>query len=285
MTYTDITENPLVKKIIALALAEDLGDRGDITTAALIGPEIRCRAAIVAKSDGILAGVPICDMVFKALDNDIKVSPRLPEGARFTSGDTLIDITGPAGAVLSGERCALNFLQHLCGISTLTARFVEAVSGTSAKIYDTRKTLPGLRILEKYAVLTGGGFNHRNGLYDAILIKDNHLVVAGGVEVAVSSAKPLGSVEVEVEELYQLDEAIAAGAEIILLDNMDIETLRLAVERGAGRVVLEASGGITLENVRAVAETGVNRISVGAITQAAPPLDLSLDFSSAGQGS
>lgn len=283
MKHIDLTKNPLVKKIVALALEEDLDELGDITTAALIDPLINCRAVILANSDGILAGASICTLVFKQLSEDILVTPRVRDGSWFKAGDVLIDIAGPAGPVLSGERCALNFLQHLCGVATLASRYVKAVEGTKVKIYDTRKTLPGLRILEKNAVAIGGGFNHRAGLFDAVLIKDNHVAAAGGVTAAVTKAKPLGPVEVEVDDLDQLDEALAAGADIILLDNMDIETLRSAVERTGGSAVLEASGGITPENVRAVAETGVDRISVGAITQAAPPLDLSLEFSGEGE--
>lgn len=274
----DITTNPLLKKLIDLALGEDLGEVGDITTKAVIPEPSFCRSQIKANSEGILAGGPICPMVYEALDPRISVSFFKNDGEEVAPGDALIGLSGSTAAILTGERIALNFLQHLSGIATFCRQFVEQVEGTGVLVYDTRKTLPGLRIAEKYAVRVGGGFNHRFGLFDGILIKDNHLSVAHNLQKAVEAAKKEGLVEVEVEDLKQLDEALQAGADIILLDNMDIETLKRAVDRTARRAVLEASGGIKLENVRAIAETGVDRISIGAITQEAKPLDMALDI-------
>lgn len=279
----DIVSNPLLKQLIDLAVQEDLGAAGDITTKAVIKEPSFCRASILAKSVGILAGTPICRAVFNAIDSRVKLHSLMKDGDTFVEGDSLLEISGPTVSILAGERIALNFMQHLSGIATLTRRYVEIVKGTGALIYDTRKTLPGLRAAEKYAVLIGGGCNHRFGLYDAVLIKDNHLSVSSGIAGAVSAAKKEGIVEVEVENLGQLDEALQAGADIILLDNMDVNAIRAAVERAGGRAILEASGGITLDNVKSIAETGVDRISIGALTHSAPPADIALEILCAGR--
>ncbi len=273
----NITDNPQVKNLIKLALGEDLGDIGDITTDALIANSAFCHADIIAKSAGILAGLPLCEAVFNLIDARVDIRPVLNEGASFARGDRLVEVNGSTKAIMAGERLVLNFLQHLSGIATLTSQYVEECRGAKAQIFDTRKTLPGLRAVEKYAVTIGGGHNHRYGLYDAILIKDNHLALAENIGTAVAMAKKRGLVEVEVEDLIQLDEALAAGADIILLDNMGIKMLREAVILSGGRAILEASGGVTLKTVRSIAETGVDRISVGVITQGAKPLDIALN--------
>ncbi|MHB0977566.1 MAG: carboxylating nicotinate-nucleotide diphosphorylase [Candidatus Aquicultorales bacterium] len=264
--------------IIRRALAEDIG-AGDITTNLVVGEGVRVRASILARQTGILAGLPVASRVFALVDADVAVRERASEGSSMKAGDEVLVVAGAARSVFAAERTALNFLQHLSGVATLTAAFVARTEGTPARIFDTRKTLPGLRILEKYAVSQGKGENHRLGLFDAVLIKDNHLKAAGGVGPAVKAARRAfaGSVEVEVETLDELEEAIASGADIVMLDNMSVGEMKSAVDMAAGRVILEASGGVSMETVRAVAETGVGRISVGAITQGAPPLDFSLE--------
>lgn len=273
----NIADNPQVKRLIKLALEEDLDDSGDITTASVIESPLFCRAEIIAKSQGILAGLPICEAVFKLIDGNIDMQPNLNEGGAFNIGERLVEVSGDISTIMAGERLALNFLQHLSGIATLTSQYVKLCRGEPARIFDTRKTLPGLRAVEKYAVTVGGGYNHRFGLFDAILIKDNHLAVAKSINAAVARAKKSGTVEVEVEELSQINAALSAGADIILLDNMDIGMIKKAVQQVNGRAVLEASGGVTLKNTRAIAKTGVDRISVGAITQGAKPLDIALN--------
>jgi len=275
----NIAAHPQVKKLILLALQEDLGEAGDITSDSIIESSSFCRAEIIAKSTGILAGLPICEAVFKLIDDKVNVRPAINEGGAFKTGDRLIEVSGATSAIMAGERLALNFLQHLSGIATLTGQYVNECRGTKARIFDTRKTLPGLRLVEKYAVTVGGGYNHRFGLYDAVLIKDNHLAVAKSINGAVAKAKKRApvEVEVEVEDLKQMSEALAADADIILLDNMDVKMMKKAVRLASGRAVLEASGGITLENAHVVAATGVDRISVGAITQGAKPLDIALN--------
>jgi nicotinate-nucleotide pyrophosphorylase (carboxylating) len=272
-----------VETLIELALQEDLG-AGDWTTDSLIPPDHQSRGAILAQAEGILCGVEIAKRVFQRLDSSVRFTDALTDGARLAPDVRVLTIEGNTRALLKAERTALNFLQHLSGIATRTRQFVDSVAGTGAQIVDTRKTTPALRLLEKYAVRVGGGRNHRVGLYDGILIKDNHLAALGGdiaeaVRRARQHAHHLLAVEVECTTLEQVKQAVAAGADSILLDNMPLETLREAVRLAKGRVrFLEASGGITLENVRAIAETGVDFISVGAITHSAPILPMHLEF-------
>ncbi len=266
--------------IIALALEEDLG-AGDVTSIATIPADLPATATIVAKAPGVVAGLPVVEAVFAQLDPSVSVTLLAADGDRIAQTPMeLARIEGPARSVLGGERTALNILGHLCGVATATRAYVDRVEGTGARILDTRKTLPGLRVLDKYAVICGGGVNHRVGLYDAILIKDNHLRVAGGVRPAVESARalyPALNLTVEVEHEDQLNDAIQCGAQRIMLDNMSPDRMRAAVELIAGRAEVEASGGITLGNVREVAETGVDVISIGAITHSAKWLDVSLE--------
>ena len=269
-----------IDRVVRLALREDVGS-GDLTTDALVGPLLRLRAEILLKEPGVVAGLPLAAAVFRALSADIFFEPLVADGAILSRpGQAVARLQGPARAILTGERTALNLLGQLSGIATLTRRFVDAVAGTGAVILDTRKTTPGLRAVEKYAVRCGGGRNHRFGLYDAILIKDNHLQAAGGVGPAVAAARaalPGRPVEVEVDTIAQVDEALAAGADRILLDNMSVGQLHEAVAHVGGRVPLEASGGVTLATVRAIAATGVDVISVGAVTHSALSLDVSLE--------
>ncbi len=267
--------------LIRAALAEDIGS-GDLTSRAVVPDGARASATILAKAPGVVSGSLIAAEVFEALDPGLTIDRVCADGDRVEPGAELVTLAGSAAPILAGERVALNFLGRLCGIATLTAAYVDAVAGTHARILDTRKTTPGLRALEKAAVVAGGGVSHRSGLYDAILVKENHVRVAGGVGEAARRAlqnAPAGRlVEVEVETSAELDEALRAGVGRILLDNMDPDALRAAVERTGGRAELEASGGVTLETVRAVAETGVDYISVGALTHSAPALDVSLLF-------
>lgn len=271
----------VVDEVVRRALVEDIG-AGDLTTTFLVSPEARAQAVIRSKSAGVLAGLLVAVHVFRVLDPEVTVEEQLPEGSRLASGMVIARVKGPTRAVLTGERVALNFLQRLSGIATATRQLVDLVSGTQARLVDTRKTTPGLRVLEKYAVRVGGGYNHRIGLYDGILIKDNHIKAAGGILEAVGRARAAAShmvkIEVEVESLEQLDEALAAGADLIMLDNMSLHLLREAVRRSGGRVPLEASGKITAANIRAVAETGVDFVSVGSVTHSAPALDISMDL-------
>ncbi len=261
-------------------LAEDLG-RGDVTTALLVPPDLGGRGQIVAKAPGVLAGIGVAAEVFRLVDPSVRFDPRADDGDELVPGQTVAELEGPLAAILGGERLALNLLQRLSGIATLTRAYVRAVEGTGAKILDTRKTTPGLRALEKYAVRVGGGHNHRFGLFDGILIKDNHIAAVGGVAEAVRRAKAGAphhlKVEVEVTSLAELEAALRAGADLVLLDNMDEATIREAVRLAGGRVPLEASGNMTLKRVRRVAEAGVDYISVGALTHSAPALDLSLE--------
>jgi nicotinate-nucleotide pyrophosphorylase (carboxylating) len=272
-----------VETLIELALQEDLG-AGDWTTDSLIPPDLHTRCAILAQAHGILCGVEIAKRVFQRLDASVRFMDALEDGACLAPNTPVLTLEGNTRAILKAERTALNFLQHLSGIATRTRQFVDAVAGTGAQIVDTRKTTPTLRLLEKYAVRVGGGRNHRVGLYDGILIKDNHLAALGGditeaVRRARQHAHHLLAIEVECTTLAQVEQAVAAGADGILLDNMPLETLREAVRLAKGRVrFLEASGGITLETVRAVAETGVDYISVGAITHSAPIVPMHLEF-------
>lgn len=264
------------------ALAED-GAFNDITTIATVRSDRRARARLVARQAGVIAGVPFALEAFRMLDDKVSVRVDTEDGIRVRKGDSVLFISGHARAMLSAERVALNFMQRLSGIATLTCRFVDAVHGTRAKILDTRKTTPGWRALEKYAVRAGGGTNHRLNLSSSVLIKDNHLVsVDGNVGVAVRRARelaPAGSrIEVEIESLAQAEAALEAGADILLLDNMSLDDMRACVAMAKGRALLEASGGVTLDTVRAIAETGVDFISVGALTHSATAMNLALDF-------
>ncbi|WP_205387541.1 carboxylating nicotinate-nucleotide diphosphorylase [Thermus caldifontis] len=260
-------------------LLEDLGHR-DLTTALTVPEDLTGQAVIVAKEEGVIAGLPIAQEVFSLADARIAFTPLLQEGERARLGQEVARLEGPLRGILAGERLALNLLQRLSGIATLTRAYVEALAGTKAQVLDTRKTTPGLRALEKYAVRVGGGKNHRFGLFDGILIKENHIRAAGGVAEAVRRAKAHAphylKVEVEVTNLAELEEALEAGADLILLDNFPLEDLQEAVRRAGGRVPLEASGNMTLERARAAAQAGVEYVSVGALTHSAKALDLSL---------
>jgi len=272
--------------VIARALAEDIGT-GDVTTLATVPVGTHARGTLVAKAAGVVSGVAVAGAVFQRVNPTVAYLSRVADGAHVQQGAELALVEGLAHSLLTAERVALNLMQRLSGVATLTARYVEAVRGTNARIVDTRKTTPGLRLLEKAAVRHGGGHNHRFGLADGVLIKDNHLAALGApapgrvrraVELARANAPHTLRIEVEVTALAEVEEAVAARADVILLDNMDVASLRQAVELVAGRALLEASGGITLETVRAVAETGVDLISVGALTHSAPALDISLEF-------
>lgn len=279
-----LPEQGWIDAVIDRALVEDLDDRGDITTAATVSPARTARAVIAARKAGVLAGLPVAARVFHKIDPTLKVEPVFADGAALVPGDTVLRIEGKAAAILIAERVALNFLGHLSGVATATAALVQAVAHTKAKICCTRKTTPGLRALEKYAVRCGGGVNHRMGLYDAVLIKDNHIAAAGGVAAAIRAAKTATEgrvkLEVEVDTLAQLDEALAEGIDQVLLDNMTPAQLKEAVARIKGQAISEASGSITVATAPAIAESGVDLLSVGWITHSAPCLDLGLDFES-----
>lgn len=269
------------RPLIERALAEDLGDAGDVTTTAVVPPDASARARLVTREPGVTSGVSIAVATFTLLDEGLAVETAVDDGKAVGSGEVLATVAGRAQPILTGERVALNLLGRMCGIATRTAQVVAAVAGTGAAVAATRKTTPGLRALEKYAVQCGGGIPHRFGLYDGVLIKDNHIVVVGGVRRAVEAARArigqLMPIEVEVESLEELEEALAAGADAVLLDNMDPPLLRKAVEINAGQALLEASGGITLDNAAAVAATGVDVVSLGWLTQGAPTLDVSAE--------
>lgn len=270
-----------MRDLIQRALAEDVGE-GDLTSRAVVPEGSRASGSVIAKAEGVVAGLPVAEAVFEAVDGGLELEVHAIDGDRAGPGTELLSVRGDARSILAAERVALNLLGRLSGVATLTARYVAAVAGTGVRILDTRKTTPGMRALEKAAVVAGGGSSHRFGLYDAVLVKENHVRVAGAVGEATRRAlvgAPAGvSVEVEVESLAELEEALEAGVGRVLLDNMSLADLRAAVELAAGRAQLEASGGIGLENVRAVAETGVDFISVGALTHSAPALDVSLLF-------
>lgn len=274
--------NPLeLQKLIEHCLNEDIG-AGDLTTNSTVPPDATSTGYIVTREDGVVAGLPLAKMVFRRLDPSVEFRARVGDGEKVDRGRVLAEISGNARVILTGERLALNFLQRLSGIATRTARLVELVAGEKAHIVDTRKTTPGLRMIEKYAVRTGGGNNHRFGLYDAVLIKDNHIKMAGGIQAAVEAARRgsphTAKIEVEVEDLAGVGEALDARADIIMLDNMDPAAMRGAVDLVAGRALVEASGGINEENIRAVAAAGVDLISVGALTHSIKSLDISLDI-------
>jgi nicotinate-nucleotide pyrophosphorylase (carboxylating) len=277
-----VSSKPELNDLVALALREDLGGEmwnADVTTDLVVDPELKGEAKIIAKSPGVLSGADAAARVFEAVRPPCEYFALVPDGAFLEPGQEAARIVGPLGSILTAERTALNFLQRLSGIATLTRRYSDALAPyKNAVLLDTRKTTPGLRFLERAAVRAGGGHNHRAGLWDAILIKDNHVAAAGGVRAAIERARRSGmQVEVEVDTLAQLDEALAAGAEIVLLDNMSVDDTRRAVEINRGRAKLEASGGMTLEGAVAAAKAGVDRISVGALTHSAPALDLSLE--------
>jgi nicotinate-nucleotide pyrophosphorylase (carboxylating) len=281
MTLTPLPEL-LVTQLVRDALAEDWGRSGDVTSQAVIPSAAHARAVIRAREAGIVAGLDFAEAAFAASHPELKLERHMQDGARLSPGDDIATIAGPAQALLAGERVALNFLGHLSGVATQTAKLVDLIAHTDAQICDTRKTTPGLRAAEKFAVRAGGGANHRFGLDDAILIKDNHIAVAGGVTQALRAAQqaagPMLSIEIEVDTLAQLDEALAAGARIVLLDNMSPETLAEAVAKCQGHAATEASGRVNADTVVAIAESGVDYISVGGITHSAPVLDFGLDI-------
>ena len=278
-------EQEEIRKAVREALAEDVGT-GDVTTLACVPPEARSRALLRAREPIVLAGLDFAVEAFRQLDPNLRTTRQAQDGDSIAAGSTVLEITGSARGILTAERVALNFCQRLSGVATLTARFVATLNGTPTRILDTRKTTPGWRRLEKYAVACGGGTNHRTGLHDMVLIKDNHLVALrhatpNAIAAAVDRARkswPGLRVEVEADTLVQVDQAVAAGADIVLLDNMDLPTLLEAVRRVGGRSQTEASGGVRLDTVRAIAETGVDFISVGALTHSARSVDLGLDF-------
>jgi nicotinate-nucleotide pyrophosphorylase (carboxylating) len=284
LQHPDAFLSPLaIDDAVRRALDEDLGRAGDITSNATIPESARARAVMVARQSGVIAGLPLAAAAFRLLSPDVDVEPHVRDGASVAEGVPLLTLTGPARAILAGERVALNFVGRLSGIATMTADYVRHTEGSGLRICCTRKTTPGLRALEKYAVRCGGGFNHRFGLDDAILIKDNHIAVAGGVrqvlERACEHAGHLVTIEIEVDTLAQLREVIETGlADVVLLDNMDIPELTEAVKIAAGRVVLEASGGVTEDTIAAIARTGVDYASSGALTHSAPNFDVALDI-------
>jgi nicotinate-nucleotide pyrophosphorylase (carboxylating) len=276
---------PLVARAVAEALAEDLGLAGDITTDATVPAETTASAVIATRKPGVVSGLDLAEEAFHSLCSSISFKRLHDDGAVVAARTDIARVTGKARAILAGERVALNFMGRMSGIATLTRAYVDAIAGTRAIIVDTRKTTPGLRAFEKYAVRCGGGQNHRTGLFDAILIKDNHIAAAGGVAQAVRSARVraghMVKIEVEVDTLDQLREALLHDIDVVLLDNMEPRTLREAVAIVSGKVLTEASGGVDLTTVRGIAETGVDLISVGALTHSAPVLDLGLDFADA----
>ena len=272
----------IVDDLVSRALREDFGDAGDVTTLATIPADAVTRATIAARKPGTIAGVDAALAAFRLVDPTISATIRKDDGASVKKGDVILELNGPTRGVLSAERVALNFLGHLSGIATATAALVDAVKGTNAKIVCTRKTTPGLRAFEKYAVRCGGGHNHRFGLYDAVMIKDNHIAAVGGIKKAIEACRAsighMVKIEVEIDGLDQLDAALSGGADVILLDNMKTDDMKRAVAINAGRAILEASGNVTIDTVRAIAETGVDVISSGWITHSAPSLDVGLDF-------
>jgi nicotinate-nucleotide pyrophosphorylase (carboxylating) len=275
-----VSSKPDLHQVVAAALAEDLGERNiDVTTSSIVDADLKGEGVVIARKPGVLSGGDAAALVFEMVRPRSEYHALVQDGARLHAGDEVARVSGPLSSILIGERTALNFLQRLSGIATMTSRYADALAAyPNTTLLDTRKTTPGLRFLERAAVLAGGGHNHRDGLFDAILIKDNHIAAAGSVREAITRARRAAMpVEVEVETLDQLAEALDCGAEIVLLDNMPAELMRQAVEITAGRAKLEASGGMTLEGAVAAARAGVDRISVGALTHSAPALDLSLE--------
>lgn len=268
--------------VVERALAEDLSDRGDITSTSILAADAVSHGDVVARSAGVVAGIPVARLVFSRVDDSIVFEARTEDGARVDAGTVVASVSGPSRGILTAERTALNLLGRMSGVATATAELVTAVAGTGARITDTRKTMPGLRLLDKYAVAAGGGVNHRMGLYDEVMIKDNHIVAAGDIRSAVAAARnalgPEVRVTVEVDSLDQLEEVLETSADRVLLDNMSTDTLSRAVAVVGAAMETEASGGVTLETVREIAETGVDYISVGWITHSAPQLDVALDF-------
>jgi nicotinate-nucleotide pyrophosphorylase (carboxylating) len=282
LAHTNPPHTLLIEPIVRRALEEDLGRAGDITTEATIAPDQMARAVIAAREPGVVSGLIAGDLAFRLIDPSVRLAPRAPDGSIVAAGEAIATLEGPARAILTAERVALNFIGHLSGVATATHRLVSRIAGTNARIICTRKTTPGLRVLEKYAVRCGGGLNHRFGLDDAVLVKDNHIAAAGGIEAVVGALRgrlgPMVKIELEVDTLEQLETALALGIDAILLDNMPPETMQRAVAITRGRAKLEASGGVTLDRVRAIAQSGVDYISSGAITHSARNLDLGLDF-------
>ncbi len=272
-----------IDAFVAATLAEDLGTIGDITSAAVIPADARFTGVMDSRDPIVVAGLDLAEAFFRALDPDVTIERLVEDGQQVAAGTELMRMTGSARAMLTAERSALNTVQHLSGIATMTRDYVDAIRGTGAILLDTRKTIPGLRVLEKYATRMGGAQNHRMGLWDAAMIKDNHVAVAGGVAEAVARAKAAGiaRIIVEVDRIDQIEPALAAGATHLLLDNMAPPTLRGAVTLVGGRVPTEASGGVRLDTIRAIAETGVTYVSVGRLTQSAPAADIGLDFAAA----
>ena len=284
LLYPDAFISPLqIEDAVTRALDEDLGRAGDVTSIATVPETAQGHALLVARKPGTIAGLPLVELTFRRLSPDIEITTSARDGQAVNAGTTLMTIKGSARAILSAERVALNFLGHLSGIATATAEFVRRVGNGKTRVICTRKTTPGLRALEKYAIRCGGGFNHRFGLDDAILIKDNHIAVAGGIRAVLERAKAkaghLVKVEIEVDSLEQLREVLDVGlADVVLIDNFDVAAMKKAVEMVAGRLVLEASGGITLESIPAIAATGVDYISSGALTHSVINLDVGLDI-------
>lgn len=276
----------MLEPMLRAALLEDLGRAGDLTTDAIVPPALLATTALVARQPGTVAGLDLAALAFRLLDLGITVEVQRPDGSRVTPGDVLATVRGPAAGILTAERVALNYLCHLSGIATVTRSIVDALAGTATRVTCTRKTTPGLRAVEKYAVRAGGGGNHRFGLDDAVLIKDNHVAIAGDVRTALARARAhvghLVKIELEVDTLAQLEEALSVGVDAVLLDNMDTATLRRAVAMVAGRAVTEASGRITPQTAPEIAASGVDLISVGWLTHSAPVLDIGLDFRSMG---
>jgi len=283
LPFTNPPHALLIEPVVRRALEEDLGRAGDITSDAIIPSSQTALAVIAAREAGVVAGLIAADLAFRLIDPAIRLAAEKPDGSEVAARDVIASLEGPARAILTAERVALNFLGHLSGVATATHQLVARIAGTNARIICTRKTTPGLRVLEKYAVRCGGGLNHRFGLDDAVLVKDNHIAAAGGVRAVVEALRgrlgPMVKIEVEVDTLEQLEEALARGIDAVLLDNMPPETMKRAVAMARGRAKLEASGGVTLERVRAIAESGVDYISSGAVTHSARSLDVGLDFS------
>jgi nicotinate-nucleotide pyrophosphorylase (carboxylating) len=283
MLKNGMPETATTKTLVRRALEEDLARAGDITSNAIVSPKLMTTAVMRARKPGIVAGMKIAEMVFHIVDPKLKVTRHVQSGSRVSKNQKIMTVRGSARSILAAERTALNFVSHLSGIATLTGKYIDQARGTKAKIRCTRKTTPGLRALEKYAVRAGGGVNHRSGLYDAVLIKDNHIALAGSVAKALDKIKTKKSVQIEVDTLKQLAGVLKhvskyGGADSILLDNMDIKTLKKAVALVKGKIPLEASGGVNLKTVRGIAKTGVDYIAVGALTHSAPALDIGLDI-------
>ena len=282
-TVAGLDRSALVSFVDAV-LAEDLGTGGDVTSRATIEEGARLTAVLAPRHDIVVAGLPLAEAFFRKLDPEVEIEHFVSDGAQVAAGETLLRLAGLALPMLAAERSALNTLQHLSGIATMTRQYVDRIAGTGCTLLDTRKTVPGLRIVEKYAARMGGAKNHRMRLDDGVLIKDNHIAVSGSVEVTVMRAKSAIThlpVQVEVDRLDQIEAALAAGADSLLCDNMDPATLRQAVDLGAGRVPIEASGAVRLDTIRDIAETGVTFVSVGRITQSAPAVDIGLDYHNA----